>query len=103
MATGTLGQAALSASTNTTVYTVPAGKTATFSVSMLNRGGGPFDARLAIAASGTPTNAEYLEYDVSIPQNSVLERTGLVASAGKQIVAYASTGDLVVNIYGYEE
>lgn len=103
MATGTLGQAALSATTNTIVYTVPAGKTATFSVSMLNRGGGPFTARLAIADSGTPTLAEYLEYDVTIPQREVVERTGLVASAGKNIVAYASTGDLVINVYGYED
>lgn len=103
MATGTLGQAALSGITNTTVYTVPAGKTATFSVTLLNRGGGPLTARLAISSTGTPTNAEYIEYDASISQNSVLERTGLVASAGKQIVAYSSTNDLVVNVYGYED
>lgn len=103
MATGTLGQAALSATTNTTVYTVPAGTTATFSVGLLNKGGAALNARLAISASGTPTTAEYIEYDVSIPQNGVLERTGLVASAGQQIVAYASTADLVVNVYGYED
>lgn len=103
MATGTLGQAALSGLTNTTVYTVPADKTATFSVTLLNIGGGALTARLAIASSGTPTNAEYIEYDVSISQNNVLERTGLVASAGKQIVAYSNSNDLVVNVYGYED
>lgn len=91
------------AATNTTVYTVPAGKLASFSVSVCNRGSTAITARLAIAASAAPGNAEYLEYDVSIPANGVLERTGLVATAGKLVVAYVSAASASVSVYGIEE
>lgn len=102
MATGILGQSALTASTDTTVYTVPTGTTSTFTVSITNRGSAAV-VRLAVSASGTPTTAEYLEYDVSIPANGVLERSGIVAQAGKNVVVYSNTSDISVSIYGFEE
>lgn len=103
MASGTLGQSALSATTNTTVYTVPASKVATFNVNICNRSATQTTIRLAIAASGTPTDAEWVEYDTVLEGNGVIERTGLVASAAKNLVAYAGTATVSVNIYGYEE
>ena len=103
MASGTLGQSAPSATTNTTVYTVPSGKVATFNVNIVNRGASAATVRLAVAATGTPGNAEYLEYDASIPANGVLERTGIVATAAKNVVVYASSANTSVNVYGYEE
>lgn len=103
MASGTLGQSAPSATTNTTVYTVPSGKVATFNVNVVNRGASTATVRLAISATGTPGNSEWIEYGATIPANGVLERTALVASAGKNVVAYASTADTSVNVYGYEE
>lgn len=103
MTTGTMGQAAPAATTNTTVYTVPAGKVATFNINIVNRGTSTASVRVAIAANGTPTSAEYLEYGAAIPAGGVLERTGLRASAGKNIVVYANSADTSVNVYGYEE
>lgn len=103
MATGILAQSAPSAATNTTVYTVTAGKTASITVSFLNQTSGMIAVRLAIAASGTPTTSEYLEYDAIIPANSVLERGGIVATAAKNIVVYASAAGTSVSVYGYEE
>lgn len=103
MASGTLGQSAPAATTNTTVYTVPVGKIAIFNVNIVNRGTTTISVRLAIAATGTPSNSEYLEYDANISASGVLERTGLMATAGKLVVAYASTANASVNIYGYEE
>ena len=102
MATGTLGQAALTAATNTTVYTVPADTTATFSLSVTNPNVSVAVIRVAIAASGTPSQAEYIEYDVALGAGDVLERTGLVASSNKNIVAYSTQGNVSVNVYGYE-
>ena len=101
MASGTLGQSNLAAATNTTVYTAGATPT-TFNVSMTNSSGFPVAVNLAIAASATPTAAEYLEYQTVIPGNSVLERGGLVATSGKLIVAYATSTGISVNVYGYE-
>lgn len=103
MSSGTLGQADLAATTNTTVYTVPASKVATFNVNVLNRTGANVTARLAICASGSPSNSEYFEYDATIPPNGVLERTGIVASAGKNLVVYASATGVSVNVCGFEE
>lgn len=101
MASGTLGQASLAATTNTTVYTAAATPT-TFNVSMTNSSGFPVAVNLAVAAAATPAASEYLEYQTVIPGNSVLERGGLVATAGKLIVAYANNTGVSVNVYGYE-
>ena len=101
MASGTLGQAALAATTNTTVYTAATTPT-TFNVSFTNRTGFPIAVRLAISDAATPVVAEYVEYDTVIPGNGVLERGGLVCTAGKLIVAYASQAGVSVNVYGYE-
>jgi hypothetical protein len=103
MATGILGQSSPAATTNTTVYTVPAATTATFNVSIVNTSISTATVRLAIAATGTPTTAEYLEYDTILPPNGVLERTGIVAQATENVVVYASATGLSVSVYGYEE
>jgi hypothetical protein len=99
MASGTLGQASLAATTNTTVYTAASTPT-TFNVSFTNTSGFPVAVNLAIAAAATPVAGEYLEYQTAIPGNSVLERGGLVCTSGKLIVAYATAAG--VNVYGYE-
>jgi hypothetical protein len=102
MASGILGQSSPTATTNTTVYTVPASTTATFTVSICNRSSSAITARLAIASTATPTDAEWIEYDASIPANGVLERSGIVAQAAEQVVAYVSAATASVNVYGFE-
>ena len=102
MATGILGQAALAAATNTTVYTVPATTFTVLHVSMVNRGGTTVSVRLALAASATPTNAEWIEYDAQIGPNGVLERTGIMMNSGKLLVAYASNANVSVSAFGVE-
>lgn len=103
MASGTLGQSAPSATTNTTVYTVPASKVASIIVSICNRGSASGTVRLAIAATGSPGDSEWLEYDTTINANSVLERSGIVASAAKNVVVYCSVATFSVNVFGFEE
>lgn len=103
MATGILGQSSPAATTNTTVYTVPAATTATFNVSIANTTGNIIAVRLAVAGTGTPAASEYLEYDTALPANGVLERTGIVAQAAENVVVYASATGLSVSVYGYEE
>lgn len=103
MASGRLGSADLTAATNTTIYTIPAGKVASFSVCFCNRTTANINVRLAMATSGTPSNAEWVEYGAPVSPGGVLERTGLVADANKQIVAYAVSAGVSVNVYGFEE
>lgn len=102
MPSGILGQAAPSATTNTTVYTVPATKTATCNLNVCNRGSTPTYVRIALAATGTPSNSEYIEYDTEILANQVLERSGIVMDATKRVVVYADTANTSVSVYGYE-
>lgn len=102
MATGTLGQAALTAATNTTVYTVPAGKTATFNINMVNQGPAIVAVRIAISDADTPVDSEYIEFNAPMDVGGVIERTGIVASAGKKIVAYSTAAGVTINVYGYE-
>ena len=102
MATGRLGTADVSATTNTTVYTCP---TSTFSIvtlNLANRNASSVTIRVAIASSATPGNAEWIEYGSTIPANAVLERTGLVLDADKQLVVYASTTGVSAVAYGIE-
>lgn len=102
MATGRLGTADIGATTNTTLYTVPATTFSVVAVNLCNRTASTITVRLAIASSGTPTDSEWIEYGTSIPANSVLERTGLVLDTGKTIVAYASTTGITGMVYGIE-
>jgi len=104
MASGILGQAALSASTNTTVYTVPASTHAVVNISVVNRSSAAAAAvRLALSTTGSPGNAEWIEYDVSVPKNGVLERTAISLNASKNIVAYTAGSDVSVSVYGIEQ
>lgn len=102
MATGLLGQQALAATTNTTVYTVPSNTFTVFSVSVLNRGTSACTVRMALAASGTPGNAEWIEYGVTIDPSGVLERTGLMMNSTKNLVVWASSANVSVSAYGIE-
>lgn len=103
MASGRLGTPAdMSAATLTTIYTVPANTFAVATINVLNRSASAVTVRLALAATDTPTAAEYIEYDITVPAKAVLERTGLVLAATQKIVAYSSATDVSVMAYGIE-
>ena len=78
MANGILGTSDVPATTDTVVYTVPSDTFSVVTLNVVNRGTAPRTVRVALAAAGTPTADEYIEYDVEILANGVLERTGLV-------------------------
>ena len=102
MATGRLGSQDLSATTNTTLYTVPSNTFTVLNVNICNRGSTTVTVRLAVASTATPSGSEWLEYDASINPKGVLERTGIVMDAGKYLVVYASTTSVNAVAYGIE-
>ena len=104
MATGILGTPAdLTATTNTTLYTVPAGTFTIASVSLCNRSASSVTVRIALSANASPTNAEWIEYGATIPAYGVLERSGLALDTGRNIVVYASAGSAISAVaYGIE-
>ena len=99
-----LDSADLAAATNTTLRQITAGmnKTTT-SVNFCNRSSAPVPVRFAVASTATPTAAEWLIYDVVVPGNGSLERSGVPTPAGKYIVMYASAAGVSGQCYGSEE
>ena len=105
MATGRLGTANITTTSDTTVYTVPATTFSVVSVNVVNRSSSSSaQIKIAVASSATPGLAEYIEYDSALVANGVLERTGIVMDTGKLIVVSTPTATpaLSVVVYGIE-
>lgn len=105
MSSGKLGAASLAADTNTSVYTVPAGLVMTINILCCNRGPAPARVSLALVDgdASAPAEEDYIEYDTALPANGVMERAGLVVSAGETVVARSATSTVSVRVHGYEE
>ena len=72
-------------------------------VNIANRNTTSVSVRVAITTGATPTTAQFIEYDVEIAPNGVLERSGLVMDVGKQLVIYSDTPNVSVAAYGVEQ
>ena len=102
MATGQLGSGDLAATTLTTIYECPADTFTVASVSFCNRGNSAVAVRLALADAATPTDAEWLEYDVEVLGKGVLERTCIVLKATEKLVVYSSATNVTAVAFGIE-
>ena len=100
-----LAQSAPSATTNTDVYTVGAGKQATVStITIANRGASSTTYRIAIRVAGSAlSNEEYIAYDVVIAANDTSALTlGITLGAADVVTVYAGNANLSFNIFGTE-
>ena len=100
-----LAQSAPSATTNTDIYTVGAGKQAIVStITVANRSAGAKSYRIAVRPAGvTLANQHYLAYDVAIAANDTTALTlGITLTATDVVTVYASTADLSFGIFGSE-
>ena len=100
-----LGQVAPSATTNTTLYEVPALKETIISTLVVaNRVATASSFRIAVRPNGaTLSNEHYIAYDVAV---GVLDSTtltlGLTLDAGDIITVYSSSANLSFGLFGSE-
>lgn len=100
-----LGQSAPSATTDTTLYTVPAAtETIISTITVCNRGTSAGTFRVAVRPNAaTLANSHYVAYDVSLPANSVQTLTlGITVDATDVITVRASTADFTFSAFGSE-
>lgn len=103
MATKKLGSISPLALTETVLYTVPTGKSAVAVLSICNTNTTTDTVRIAISTSITLTMADYIEYDVQIPANGVLERTSIAMGENENLIVRASSSNVSFRLYGIEE
>jgi len=100
-----LGQSNPSATTATTLYTVPsATQTVVSTVTICNQAATAATYRIAVRVAGAALSAsQYIAYDVSLPANASDTLTlGLTLNATDVITVYASTTTLSFNAFGSE-
>jgi hypothetical protein len=100
-----LAQSAPSATTATTLYTVPASTSAVVStITVSNRGTASASYRIAVRPGGaTLANQHYLAYDVAIAANDTTALTlGITLATTDVITVYASTANFSFNVFGSE-
>lgn len=100
-----LGQSAPSATTATTLYTVPsATETVVSTIVIANRAASAGSYRIAIRPDGaTLANEHYLAYDVAIAANDSTALTlGITINASDVITVYASSADMSFTAFGSE-
>jgi len=100
-----LGQSAPSATTATTLYTVPAATSAvTSTVVACNRGTAEGTYRIAVRPAGAVlANQHYLVYDAALPATSTDAITiGLTLATTDVVTVYASSANFSFSLYGSE-
>lgn len=105
MAKKVLGQSNPSATTATTLYTVPSGKsTVSSSIAVCNQGASAASYRLAVRPAGESLAAKhYIAYDCGLAANSTDYHTVGVTLAETDVVTiYASSATMSFNMFGDE-
>ena len=100
-----LGQVAPSATTNTTLETVPSATQAVIStIAVCNRGATAATYRIAVRPGGaTLANEHYIAYDSAITaNNSTMITIGITLAATDVITVYASNANLSFSAFGSE-
>ena len=100
-----LGQVNPAATTNTTLYTVPASTSAvTSTISICNTGGTPVTVNVAVRPAGASLlTKHYILYDALInASNTMFLTIGMTLATTDVVTVYTSTADVSFNLFGSE-
>lgn len=98
---GILGQTA-DASTEATLYTVPASKIVKYYVTVTNRSTAATFRLAHVFGGGATANEDYFAYDEALSANESLTSNVRTGTAGDVVRAETSTANVTVQIYGVE-
>lgn len=100
-----LGQSNPSATTNTNLYTVPAGTQAVVSsIAICNQSTNPATIRIAVRPAGATLSAQhYIVYDSTVSGNDLLTiAIGISLAATDVVTVYASASTMSFSLFGSE-
>lgn len=99
-----LGQSAPAATTNTTLYTVPAATSAVCSTLAICNRGTSTTVRVAIRPSGaTLADQHYIVYDTAVNQyDTMLLTLGISLAATDVVTVYAASASVSFSLFGVE-
>ena len=100
-----LGQSAPSATTATTLYTVPAStETVVSTITVCNRGATSGTFRIAVRPDASAlANQHYIAFDVALDANSLTALTlGITLNAADVVTVYASNANFTFQAFGSE-
>lgn len=100
--TGNVSGFDLAANTDTLIYTCPANKRASITVSFVYRGTSSPKVRLARGVGASPAATDYLEYDALLSAGTPLIRSGMPLSAGDKIWVRSDTASVTAQADGVE-
>lgn len=98
MASGKLGSANLDAAADTLLFT--ADDLQTFNVRFANRNSTAVKVCVAIGTGAIPADTDFVDYNVTVQANGILEDTGLVCSTGEKIWVCSDTANVSVRAHG---
>lgn len=93
----------MAAGADTLVYTVPASTLATANIRVANRNASTAKIRVAIGTGASPDAADYIDYDISLAANGIIEDTGIVCGAGEKVWVRSDVSNVSVRVHGFEE
>lgn len=102
MAKGLLGSADLVANAVTLLFAAAgaAGTCQVFNLRFANRDGFQTRVRVAIGVGGAPADKDWINYGGMVPDNGILEETGIVASPGENIWVLAERPLMSARAFG---
>lgn len=103
MPSGKFASSTLPANADTQLHEVPANTINTVNIRLCNRTSNAIRVHIAIGTGATPTDADYIAYNATVPPNGILEETGIACSAGEKIWINPGAIGITARIHGFEE
>ena len=103
MTTSALGKSDIAINTDVLLYTVPLLMYATVNIRIVNRTAAAIPVRVAIGTGASPTDADYVLYDFSVPATGMTESTGVALSVGEKVWVRSAAVGLTARLAGFEE